>query len=207
MKRQNVFFVLTLVITTAIIATPVAGQEKERQATTTGKGEQEKMAPEWLKETVPGEHHKHLEALTGKWNQTIKMRSSPDAEWTESKGVAEYKSVLGGRFVVEEVKCEVFGQPFEWMGFLGYDNSQKKHTAVWVDNFGTGMEYAEGQCDPAGKVITYIGEQDDPMTGSKSKYKWVITVESKDKMRIDMHEIDADGKESNNMQIVAVRAL
>jgi hypothetical protein len=160
---------------------------------------------EWMKLTLPGEHHKHLEALAGKWNLVVKFKAEPEAAWEESKGMADYKPILGSRFVAENAQCEVFGQPFEWMGFLGYDNHKKKHIAVWVDNFGTGTEYAEGECDLAGQVITYLGEQEDPQTGGKSKYKWVITVESNDKMMIEMYQIDDTGKEFKNMEIVGTR--
>jgi hypothetical protein len=160
-----------------------------------------------MKLASPGEHHKHLETLAGKWVQVVKARTGPNAAWSESGGKAEYKLILGGRFIMEEVKCMMFGRPFGWVGLYGYDNMQEKHTAVWADDFGTNTEFAEGQCDSAGKSVTYLGERSDPRTpGGTARFKWVVTVESDDRMRIEMYEIDKDGKGFKNAEIIATRA-
>jgi hypothetical protein len=97
------------------------------------------------------------------------------------------------------------GQPMEWMGIYGYDNFQKKYTAVWVDNMGTNTEFADGQYDPMGKVFSYIGEQDDPATGGKRKFKWVITVEGQDRVRFDSYDQDPPGKYFKNTEVVGTR--
>jgi hypothetical protein len=154
---------------------------------------------------TPGEHHQRLDALAGKWKLAVKWRTTPDAKWAESKGVAEYKWILGDRFLLEEFKYDMGGQPMEWLGIYGYDNFQKKYTAVWVDNMGTNTEFAEGQYDPKGKVFSYAGEQDDPATGGKRKFKWLITVEGQDKVRFDSYDQDPPGKYFKNTEVVATR--
>lgn len=154
---------------------------------------------------TPGEHHQRFDALAGKWNLAVKWRNTPDAKWTESKGVAEYKWILGGRFLREEFKYDMGGEPLEWMGIYGYDNFQKKFTAVWVDNMGTNTEFAEGQYDSKGKVFSYIGEQDDPATGGNRKFKWMITVESQDRVRFDSFDQDPPGTYFKNTEVVGTR--
>lgn len=163
--------------------------------------------PTWTKLASPGDHHKHLESLVGKWTQVVKVRPGPNAPWMESTGTAEYKLILGGRFVMEEVKCTMFGRPFGWIGIYGYDNMQSKHTAVWADDFGTNTEFGLGQCEANGKTITYTGERPDPRKpAAMAKFKWVITLESHDKMLIEMYEVDKEGKQIKNAEIIATRS-
>lgn len=166
----------------------------------------ERSGQDWMKSTLPGEPHTFLGQLSGKWDLTVRLPTGPDGKWSESKGSAEYKSVLGGRFVVEEVKCDLFGQPFEWVGLYGFDNQRKKFTAVWVDNFGTSTEMGEGVADSSGKTITYVGEQHDPRTGGKQKYKWILKISDANNMQIEMIEIDNKGQESKTLEITAARA-
>jgi hypothetical protein len=197
---------LGLVVLSVLFSISDRGVAQDRPAQQDNKaaGQQDREA--WMKLTLPGEPHKRLGALAGKWNQVVRVRTAPDAPWVESKGTAEYKPTLGGRFLMEEVKCSVMGQPFEWVGIYGYDNHRKKYTAVWMDSFGTDTEHGEGQADPAGKVFTFFGEHNDPRTGNKAKFKWVITSEGKDKMRVEMYEINAAGKEFKNLEIIATQA-
>jgi hypothetical protein len=171
-------------------------------ATALAQSEQEKLLK---KLATPGEHHKRLEALAGKWKLAVKWRNTPDDKWADSTGTAEYRWILGGRFLVEEFKYDMGGQSMEWMGIYGYDNYQKKYTAVWVDNMGTNTEFADAQYDPKGKVFSFAGEQDDPPTGGKRKFKWVITVEGPDKVRFESHDQDPKGKFFMNTEVVASR--
>jgi hypothetical protein len=39
---------------------------------------------------------------------------------------------MGGRFIQENAKVECHGKTFEGLGLVGYDNGQKKFTAVRV---------------------------------------------------------------------------
>ncbi len=179
-------------------------------ATTLARPQKESAAPAGqealLKQlATPGEHHRRLDALAGKWELAVKWRNTPDAKWAESKGVAEYKWVLGGRFLLEEFKYDMGGQPMEWLGIYGYDNFRKHYTTVWVDNMGTNTEFAEGQYDPKGGVFSYAGEQDDPATGGKRKFKWLITVEGQDKVRFDSYDQEPPGKYFKNTEVVAIR--
>ena len=133
----------------------------------------------------------------------MKWRNTPQDKWAESKGAAEYKWILQGRFLQEDFQYDMDGQPMEWLGIYGYDNFQKKYTAVWVDNMGTNTEFADGEAKD--NVFSYTGEQDDPATGGKRKFKWVITVESPDKVRFDSYDQDPPGTYFKNTEIVATR--
>lgn len=154
---------------------------------------------------TPGEHHQRLDPLAGKWRLAVKWRNKPEEKWTESKGFAQYTWILGRRFLREEFKYDMGGEPMEWLGVYGYDNYQKQYTAVWVDNMGTNTEFAEGKFDPKTKMLSYTGEQDDPATGGKRKFQWKITIEGKDKLRFDSYDQDSQGKYFKNTEIIGVR--
>jgi hypothetical protein len=181
-----------------VAATALAQLQKESAAPSQQQALLKKLA-------TPGEHHQRLEALAGKWKLAVKWRNTPDAKWAESKGGAEYRWILGGRFLLEEFQYDMGGQSMEWLGIYGYDNFQKKYTAVWVDNTGTNSEFAEGQYDLKGRVFSYTGEQDDPVTGGKRKFKWLIMVEGQDKVRFDSYDQDLPGKYFKNTEVVASR--
>jgi Protein of unknown function (DUF1579) len=187
------------VFAVALVAPTTLAQQQKKSA---APSEQEALLK---KLATPGEHHRRLDALAGKWQLAVKWRTAPDAKWAESKGVAEYKWILGGRFLREELKYDMGAQAMEWLGIYGYDNYQKRYTAVWVDNMGTNTEFAEGQYDPNGKVLSYTGEQDDPATGGKRKFKWLITVERPDKVRFDSYDQAPSGKYFKNTEVVATR--
>lgn len=162
--------------------------------------------PDWHKLTAPDENHKRFEALVGSWKQVVRIPSGEGGKFDESAGTATYRWILGGRFLVEEVKCQLQGEPFEWMGIYGFDKTQKKYTAVWVDNLGTGTDLGEAAIDPSGKTFAFSGEQTDPMSGRKSKFRWVITLEAADRVKVEMFEPGQAEKEEKVMEILQTRA-
>ena len=181
-----------------VAAAALAEQPKEPAAPAEPEAVLKKLA-------TPGEHHERLGALAGKWKLAVKWRNTPEDKWAESQGVAEYKWILGGRFLQEDFQYDMGGQSIEWLGIYGYDNFQKKYTAVWVDNGGTNTEFATAEYDAQGKVFNYLGEQDDPPSGGKRSFKWLITVESQDKLRYDSFDQNPPGKYFKNTEIVATR--
>jgi DNA-binding beta-propeller fold protein YncE len=159
-----------------------------------------------LKElATPGEHHRRLDALSGAWKLAVKWRNKPDEPWSESAGVAEYKWILGRRFLQEEFKYAMGGESMEWLGIYGYDNYQKQYTAVWVDNMGTNTEFANGRYDAKAAVLSFAGEQDDPATGGKRKFKWLITVDSPKRLRFDSYDQDPRGNFFKNTEVTATK--
>src|SRR5262245_38659611 len=154
-------------------------------------GQAQDDATSFLKAAAPGEPHKKLQTLVGNWDLLIKMPAGPDGKAAEVKGTIAYKSILGGRFVQEEAKTELFGQPFEWVGMYGYDNYKKKFIAVWADNFNTIIEQGEGDSDNSMKAVTLVGETIRP-GGAKEKFQWVLTLPVDGKLTIEMFNVNKD---------------
>ena len=160
----------------------------------------------FLKSTMPGESHKKLQTLEGSWNLMLKVPAGPDGKPAEVKGTATYKSILGGRFIQEAAKTELFGQPFEWVGLYGFDNNKKKFVASWADNFNTIIEHGEGDADHGGKSIALVGDTIKP-GGSKEKFHWVITFPVDGKLTIEMYSVNAEGARGQRiMEITGTKA-
>src|SRR5260370_4450874 len=83
----------------------------------------------------PGGEHQKLQPFVGDWTFTLKVWTDPSQSPAEVKGTVERKWIMGGRFVQESVQGECNGKTFEGMGLLGYDNAQKKFTAVRACGF------------------------------------------------------------------------
>jgi hypothetical protein len=143
--------------------------------------------PDFAKRGAPAAEHERLKKLVGAWTLTT--------AGAKEKGRAEYKSILGGRFVTEEVKLPFGGFTMEWLGIYGYDKEKKQYTAVWVDNMDTTTETARGEAGADGKVLTFRGEHTDPRSEKPTAYVYRITRDGDSKITIEMIEGSRDDKE------------
>ncbi len=93
---------------------------------------------------TPSAAHADLMAHAGTWTVDYKYRMSPDADWTTAQGVVTSKPVLGGRYLMEEHAMEMMGLPMNGLLFLGFDNSTKEYTSLWMDTSSTWWVEARG---------------------------------------------------------------
>ena len=205
MRPRSMLFSVLVVCGTMMGAAAVWGQDK-------GKPEEAKAQPDsaqaqammqrMMEMATPGPQHKHLEKMAGKWAVSTRMWSNgPTAPPTESQGTSEMKMIFGGRYLLEEVKGDFNGMPFEGMEIEGYDNSKKEHFIFWIDNMGTMMLIGTGSADSTGKVLTYQSIYDDPATGEKNKkMKQVVRVVSDDELAYEMYDVQ-QGKEIKTMEM------
>jgi hypothetical protein len=161
------------------------------------------------------ENHKLLSSLDGNWTYTIKMWMNPDpnAKPQESKGTATRKAVMGGRYVMMDVsgKMQMPDENgkmkdlvFKGMGLEGYDNVKKKFVSSWIDNMGTGIQFADGTYDSATKTLTYTSEM-EPMPGMKTPVREVIKIADNNHMTLEWYETQG-GQEKKTMEISYTRA-
>ena len=93
---------------------------------------------------APGAAHTDLMARAGAWIVDYEYRMGPDAEWTAMQGTVTSKPVLGGRYLMEEHSMEMLGMPMSGLLFLGFDNSTKEYTSLWMDTSSTWWVEARG---------------------------------------------------------------
>jgi hypothetical protein len=186
---------LALVAAAGLFAAPAGADDKDKG----------NPFEAWEKVGRPGPQHKLLERMAGSWTYTSKMWMEPGKDPVESRGTAERRMVMGGRYLADDVKGEMFGKQFHGHGVTGYDNAQQKYVGAWVDNFGTGISHSEGTADESGKVLTFTREDYDPAEKAKAKAKDVIRLLSDDKQVMEMYKILPDGKEVKVMEITFTR--
>ncbi len=167
----------------------------------------EELMQQLEKLATPGPQHAQLVKAVGKWNQTMKHWEPGMSEPQVSEGSAEYKSILGGRFVVESIKTTMdWGagpKPFEGFGIHGFDNAKQKYFFIWFDSMGTTYMIGEGDADASGKDNTYFSECD--MGTGPMKMKSIARHTSDNESSFEMY-MQQGGEWFKNMEINATRA-
>ena len=158
----------------------------------------------YQKLAIPGEPHKMMARWEGSWDIRMKSWMEPDQPPVESKGTAEYRTILGGRFLQEEIQSEMMGSPYNGRGFMGYDNNTGKYTTVWIDDMSTSIMVFEGTASPDGKTITQTSHYDDPIQGPMD-FRTVTTIMDDDTQGFEMYTTGKTGKEEKMMEIVYTR--
>lgn len=164
------------------------------------------QAKAWENYMTPNDMHKQLAAFDGKWE-------GEQRSWMEEGGqpsppvkmTAEYKMVLGGRYQDGVHKGNMMGMPFEGHSWTGYDNAKKKFVSNWIDNFGTGMMYSEGDWNEATKSLEMKGKMMDPTTGKEMDVRQVTKVIDDKHQVFEMYCAGKDGKEFKTMEISMTR--
>ncbi len=192
--------VAALVGVAALVAA-VAGAQQDNQMAPEQNAEMEK----WAKFATPGPNHKLLEPYVGAWSVTTTFWQAPGAPPATSQGTAENAWVLGGRFIEGKFSGEMMGQPFQGIGYTGYDNFKKHFVGTWMDSMGTMVMVSTGHADPSGKVITMTGKMDDVVAGKTVTVREVNRVVDNDHTVFEMYGPDKSGKEFKMMEITYTR--
>ncbi len=172
------------------------------QTNTSNKG----AAPEWIKNTVPGEGHKIFKDLVGTWKHTSKFWMDANAKPEESKGTSTSKLIMGGRFLQTDYKGTAMGKPFTGMGLLGFDSIKGEYQSTWVDSMSTALMTSTGTYDAATKTLTENGSSSCPMTGEKNKaFRGEWKFQDKNNYTYAMYANGTDGKEFKNLEIAYKR--
>jgi len=160
---------------------------------------------EMMQRMAPGEGHKVLQRMVGKWNTTMKLWSAaaPTAPPTESTGVSESRMILGGRFVLEEASGSVMRMPMQRMSILGYDNFTKNYTLIFYSNLETSTNIASGTLDADGRTLTLRGEFVEPQ--GKYGFRNVVRLQSDDVHVFESYRVMPDGKELKLIEQVYTR--
>ena len=159
------------------------------------------MMKAFMAYATPGEAHKALSNLIGTWDAKITSYMDPSGKPTEEKGTSTYRSIMDGRYILEEVESQFMGQPFKGMGLYGYDNGSKKYVSTWVDSMGTGIMTGTGTSDDGGKTINWTSRAFDPMTGKEQNYRSAMHRISDDQYHFEMFGPGPDGKEMKSIEI------
>jgi hypothetical protein len=153
---------------------------------------------------TPGEPHKQLASLAGKWSTKTKEWMDPNKPPMESTGTCEEKVLLDGRFLQQECTGNMMGQPFTGIGVTGYDNYTKKYVSTWMSSMGTGIFVMEGTGSADGKTVTLKGGHDDPTQGHMNHRAMWKFVDANTQV-FEMYTLGKEGKETKMMEITYTR--
>ena len=177
----------TLAIAAVLLAAAAASaDEPKAQAPALSPAEQA-MMEKYTKAATPGPEHQQLAKLAGKWDLQVTSWMTPGGAPMKSQGTAEFKPILGGRFVQEEVHGDMGGQPFEGMGLEGFDNITKERIGTWVDNMGTGLMTTRGKCAAGAKKCTFKGRMPDAVAGKEVAVTETVTMTDDDHFTFEMY--------------------
>ncbi len=160
----------------------------------------------------PGENHKLLAQLDGKWKFTMKFWMAPGMPPSESDGTSVRKPEMSGRYFLTDAtgKVQMPGpdgkmkdMEFKGMGIDGYDNVKQKFISTWIDNMGTSIEMLEGTYDPSTKTFTYHTEE-EPAPGVKIKARELIKLVDANHWVLEWYE-DHGGEETKTLEISYTR--
>jgi len=126
---------------------------------------EEEMMARTMALATPSEPHRRLQAAAGEWEQQYRMRWDPSADWQETKGTSTARTLLDGRYLMEEIQFELMGMPMKGVHILGYDNRTQEYITLWMDSMSTwwisqrGKEAADGTLELRGTMVDVAGER------------------------------------------------
>jgi len=194
------FKVLATLVLVVVCASAIA-QEQKKEMSADQKAQMEAM----MKAMMPGEQHKLLNNMVGTFDLKVTAWMMPGEPPMNSTGTSVNTWIMGGRYVEQKTSGSFMGQPFNGLGYTGYDNLKKTYWSSWMDNMGTGIMTSTGATTDNGKTWKFSGTEPDPMTGKDTPVEEHITVVDKDHYTFDMWSPGPDGKMMKVMEIAYTR--
>ena len=134
-----------------------------------------------------GPEHVKLAALAGTWDLTFRIRWSKDDEWQTETGTATGKTILGGRYLLEELNCNLGGQPYQGIRIHGFDNMEKHYFTIWFDTLSTWPVQSRGTVDADG-IVRFHGRMKDVVTPGGRPFRTVLKRDSNDKWYLELFD-------------------
>jgi hypothetical protein len=95
--------------------------------------------------------------------------------------------MLGGFWVLNEMKGDMVGEPMTGVQTIGYDEARKMYVGTWVDSMTAYMWQYEGNVDATGKVLTLDADGPNFMSDGKlTKFQDIYEFKSNDEIVITM---------------------
>jgi hypothetical protein len=163
----------------------------------------EAMAKMWEEFAATGPEHENLRRMVGEWTAETKSFWENPEQPLVTRGTAEFKMIMGGRYLVQHFKGEYNGKPFEGMGIHGYDKAKEKYFSAWIDDMSTGIMLSEGEVNEATSTLTEVGESDTPMGKVKTRSTYELV--NDDMLVLTMYMTMAGAPETKAMTVTYKR--
>jgi hypothetical protein len=148
---------------------------------------------EYQKLEQPSAAHKLLQHYVGTWDTVSRIYTGgPGSQAIEARGVSTFKSVLGGKWVMEEHQGTMMGMPHNGIGMMGYDNYKQLYVTSWYSNRGTEVLHMKGARHPKTGVVTMYGPMDEPLLGVHARtVKYVVKPKDDDHYTFEIYDLHA----------------
>ena len=143
---------------------------------------------------TPEKQHQWLSQFAGQWESESEATMGPGQPPMRCKGKMNAR-MLGGFWMVAEMKSEAMGMDMTGLLTLGYDTKKQKYVGTWVDSMQSYMWHYEGTVDESGKKIILEAEGPNFMADNKlTKFRDTYEFKSPDQVAITSSMLGADGK-------------
>ena len=152
----------------------------------------------------PSPQHEALARLAGEYTTVTKFTAKPGDAAVETQGTAQLRSVVAGKFLLEEYSGKWFGQTIHGLRLLGYNDASKQYEGTWTYSLSTGMMTLVGASKDDGKTIdltaTYTGDKGEKQT----LYVTTRRVDA-DQFVVELYAKTADGQRGPTMETTYTR--
>jgi hypothetical protein len=153
----------------------------------------------------PGEGQKRLEFMVGTFDVKIRTWVDPSKPPIESTAASVATWVLGKRFVQQMLTGYVGGEPWQGIGYAGFDNVSKTYVATYMDSGSTGMEWFTGAMDADGKAAKLTATTHDAITLKPVKAEMRLGIAANGDHTTSLWQTDAGGKMVKVMELQYTR--
>ena len=143
--------------------------------------------------------------MVGEFDVKIRTWLDPAQPPIESKAVAITTWVLGHRYVQTMLSGHVMGEPFDGIGYAGYDNVSKQYQATYMDSGSTGMEWFTGSMDPTGESAKLSATVADAITGKPTTVEMRLKIAANGDHITELWEENPTGKLVRIMELQYTR--
>ncbi len=165
----------------------------------------QKMMKAFMEAAKTGPIHKKLVEGAGDWVWETVSYMGPGGAPIKGEMKVHARSILGGRFLVEEVVGKTMGQSFTGMAITGYDNVRKEYQSLWMDSMSTRMTLSTGKENKKGEVH-FSGTMVDVVSPKGRPFRSVTLDRGKDHHEFKMFDsIPGTKKEFLVMTVSAKR--
>lgn len=149
----------------------------------------------------PGEGQKRLEFMVGTFDVKVLVWLDPSQPPFESMAVGVGTWVLGHRYVQIMQSGFVMGEPWNGIGYAGFDNVQGKYVVCYIDSGSTGMEWYTGAMDPDGKSAKLTATTYNEFTRKPTPVEMRLSITPDGNHLTELWEADPSGKMSKIMEL------
>lgn len=143
----------------------------------------------------PTKQHLNLTlSFLGEWTTTTNAWNAPDTAASTTTGRARFFPTMGGRFVCGDQQGELFGKPFNSTGFLGFNTTQNRYEASWVNTESTEINTFTG-IKTGDNTFTWTGTATSPVTGKLGTSRTTTIFNGKESFTYTYYTAGANGQE------------